>query len=139
MGLVDTKEDPTVELIKKELARAITIRRAVRQRQPNVEALNDQPQIVTDPGASSGGVASGVVDDGGSHPDVAAATSQDYEHIGAQQKIMNNVQTWQTQELNASERNRLRWVQQKYMIYNYCTDAKRFSQGFSPECKRSRF
>ncbi|PHT76881.1 putative xyloglucan endotransglucosylase/hydrolase protein 16 [Capsicum annuum] len=52
---------------------------------------------------------------------------------------VNNAQTWQTQELNANERNRLRWVQQKYMIYNYCTDAKRFSQGFSPECKHSRF
>ncbi|PHT44199.1 Xyloglucan endotransglucosylase/hydrolase 2 [Capsicum baccatum] len=58
---------------------------------------------------------------------------------GSKTDSVNNAQTWQTQELNASERNRLRWVQQKYMIYNYCADAKRFSQGFSPECKRSRF
>ncbi|NP_001312041.1 putative xyloglucan endotransglucosylase/hydrolase protein 16 [Capsicum annuum] len=58
---------------------------------------------------------------------------------GSKTDSVNNAQTWQTQELNANERNRLRWVQQKYMIYNYCADAKRFSQGFSPECKRSRF
>ncbi|KAF3673849.1 hypothetical protein FXO38_05485 [Capsicum annuum] len=57
---------------------------------------------------------------------------------GSKTDSVNNAQTWQTQELNANERNRLRWVQQKYMIYNYCADAKRFSQGFSPECKRSR-
>uniref|UniRef100_A0A6N2NII8 xyloglucan:xyloglucosyl transferase n=1 Tax=Salix viminalis TaxID=40686 RepID=A0A6N2NII8_SALVM len=43
----------------------------------------------------------------------------------------NSVQdsTWQAQALDASGRNRLRWVQQKYMIYNYCTDLKRFPQG----------
>ncbi|KAL2476607.1 Xyloglucan endotransglucosylase/hydrolase protein 15 [Abeliophyllum distichum] len=50
-----------------------------------------------------------------------------------------NNESWQTQTLNASDRNRLRWVQQKYMIYNYCTDVQRFPQGLSPECKRSRF
>ncbi|GLT30196.1 hypothetical protein SLA2020_050110 [Shorea laevis] len=46
---------------------------------------------------------------------------------------------WQDQALDASGRNRLRWVQKKYMIYNYCTDFKRFSEGLRPECKRSRF
>ncbi|KAG5597395.1 hypothetical protein H5410_038627 [Solanum commersonii] len=58
---------------------------------------------------------------------------------GSKTDSVNNDQTWQTQQLNANGRNRLRWVQQKYMIYNYCADANRFSQGFSPECKRSRF
>ncbi|KAL8467799.1 hypothetical protein ACS0TY_031148 [Phlomoides rotata] len=29
---------------------------------------------------------------------------------------------------------KLKWVQHNYMIYNYCTDAKRFPQGFPPEC-----
>ncbi|WMV39485.1 hypothetical protein MTR67_032870 [Solanum verrucosum] len=58
---------------------------------------------------------------------------------GSKTESVNNDQTWQTQQLNANGRNRLRWVQQKYMIYNYCADANRFSQGFSPECKRSRF
>ncbi|XP_012077892.1 xyloglucan endotransglucosylase/hydrolase 2 [Jatropha curcas] len=46
---------------------------------------------------------------------------------------------WQVQELDASGRNRLRWVQKKYMIYNYCSDYKRFPQGLPSECKRSRF
>lgn len=41
--------------------------------------------------------------------------------------------------LDASARNKLRWVQSKYMIYNYCSDLKRFPHGLPPECKRSRF
>ncbi|XAR52790.1 Xyloglucan:xyloglucosyl transferase [Bertholletia excelsa] len=45
-------------------------------------------------------------------------------------------QAWQTQDLDARGRNRLRWVQKKYMIYNYCTDFKRFPQGLPRECKR---
>lgn len=39
LGLVDTIEDPTVELTKKELAGETTKRRAVRQGQPNVEVF----------------------------------------------------------------------------------------------------
>eukprot|EP00257_Ricinus_communis_P005803 XP_002520388.2 xyloglucan endotransglucosylase/hydrolase 2 [Ricinus communis] len=46
---------------------------------------------------------------------------------------------WQVQELDVAGRNRIRWVHQKYMIYNYCTDFKRFPEGLPPECKRSRF
>lgn len=41
---------------------------------------------------------------------------------------------WQDQELNAWNRRRLRWVQNYYMIYNYCTDLKRFPQGVPIEC-----
>ena len=41
LGHVDTIADPTVELIKNELGGATAIRRAVRQGQPNVEALHD--------------------------------------------------------------------------------------------------
>ena len=41
LGLVNTKEDPTVELIKKKLDGTTSISRAVRQGQPNVEALHD--------------------------------------------------------------------------------------------------
>ncbi|KAM3205915.1 hypothetical protein P3L10_029325 [Capsicum annuum] len=85
MGAVDTKEDPTVNIIKKKLAGETSIRRAVRQGQPNVEALHNQPQTATDLCASSVGLAGGVVCNGGSHPDAAA--SHDYEHVGAQQKI----------------------------------------------------
>ncbi|KAM3355895.1 hypothetical protein P3S68_022609 [Capsicum galapagoense] len=87
LGLVDTKKDPAVELIKKELDGAISIRRAVRQYQSNVEALHDQTQTVTDPGASSGGVAGGVICDGGIQPMAASSANLDYEYVGAQQKI----------------------------------------------------
>ncbi|KAF3629489.1 hypothetical protein FXO37_28912 [Capsicum annuum] len=52
---VDTIADPMVELIKKKLAGPTAIRRVVRQGQPNVEALHDQP-TKADPGSSSGGV-----------------------------------------------------------------------------------
>uniref|UniRef100_A0A2P2QBP8 Xyloglucan endotransglucosylase/hydrolase n=1 Tax=Rhizophora mucronata TaxID=61149 RepID=A0A2P2QBP8_RHIMU len=45
----------------------------------------------------------------------------------------------ETNELDAPSRRRLRWVQKYFMIYNYCTDLKRFPQGPPPECKRSRF
>ncbi|KAL8048593.1 hypothetical protein ABFX02_07G076100 [Erythranthe guttata] len=41
---------------------------------------------------------------------------------------------WQNQELDAYSRRRLRWVQKNFMIYNYCTDFKRFPQGFPLEC-----
>ncbi|KAI8009956.1 hypothetical protein LOK49_LG06G02299 [Camellia lanceoleosa] len=43
---------------------------------------------------------------------------------------------WQSQELDAYSRRRLRWVQKNFMIYNYCTDFKRFPQGFPPECRQ---
>ncbi|KAK6142291.1 hypothetical protein DH2020_022639 [Rehmannia glutinosa] len=50
-----------------------------------------------------------------------------------------NTEAWRTQDLNANGRNRLRWVQQKHMVYNYCADSNRFHQGIPAECKRSRF
>ncbi|XP_059287451.1 probable xyloglucan endotransglucosylase/hydrolase protein 25 [Lycium ferocissimum] len=36
--------------------------------------------------------------------------------------------------LDPVSKEKLKRVQQKYMIYNYCTDTKRFPQGFPPEC-----
>ncbi|KAM3219403.1 hypothetical protein P3L10_023934 [Capsicum annuum] len=81
LGHVDTIADPTVELIKKELAGATAIRTAVRQGQPNVEALHDQSFTKADPGASSGG----VVGVGGRYAD--ATTTRDAEHIDAQERI----------------------------------------------------
>ncbi|KAJ7979487.1 Xyloglucan endotransglucosylase/hydrolase [Quillaja saponaria] len=42
---------------------------------------------------------------------------------------------WLSQELDSTSQERLNWVQKNYMIYNYCTDAKRFPQGLPPECK----
>ncbi|XWS35206.1 hypothetical protein CRYUN_Cryun21dG0106300 [Craigia yunnanensis] len=46
---------------------------------------------------------------------------------------------WETNGLDAPGRRRLRWVQKYFMIYNYCTDLKRFPQGVPVECKRPRF
>lgn len=40
-------------------------------------------------------------------------------------------------DLDAAQWRRLRWVRQKYTIYNYCTDRKRYPQ-LSPECKPDR-
>lgn len=51
----------------------------------------------------------------------------------------SEVETWQNRELDGNDRNRIRWVQQKHMVYNYCNDANRFPEGISAECKRSRF
>ncbi|KAF3657452.1 hypothetical protein FXO37_14929 [Capsicum annuum] len=80
LGHIDTIADPTVELIKKELAGATAIRRAVRQGQPNVEVFHDQPTNA-DLGTSSGG----VVGVGGRHSD--AATTYDDDHVDTQERI----------------------------------------------------
>ncbi|RVW67882.1 putative xyloglucan endotransglucosylase/hydrolase protein 23 [Vitis vinifera] len=39
---------------------------------------------------------------------------------------------WYSQELDSTSQERMKWVQKNYMIYNYCTDTKRFPQGPSP-------
>ena len=41
---------------------------------------------------------------------------------------------WLNAVLDSTNQERLKWVQQNYMIYNYCSDSKRFPQGFPPEC-----
>ncbi|KAK6917965.1 Xyloglucan endo-transglycosylase, C-terminal [Dillenia turbinata] len=42
---------------------------------------------------------------------------------------------WQIQQLNTvSSRRWLKWVQKYHMIYNYCSDYRRFPQGLPPEC-----
>ncbi|WOG98401.1 hypothetical protein DCAR_0417742 [Daucus carota subsp. sativus] len=46
---------------------------------------------------------------------------------------------WRTHQLDAAGRNRLRWVQSKHMVYNYCSDKQRFANAVPAECKRSRF
>ena len=45
--------------------------------------------------------------------------------------------SWYTQQMDATSQARLRWVQKNYMIYNYCTDRKRFPQGIPRECAPS--
>ncbi|KAJ6292744.1 hypothetical protein OIU78_024848 [Salix suchowensis] len=54
----------------------------------------------------------------------------------ASSSTINN--DWQTQGLDASGRRSLRWVQKYYMIYNYCTDYKRFPLGRPRECRLSK-
>jgi hypothetical protein len=44
---------------------------------------------------------------------------------------------WLSQELDSTSQERLKWVQKNYMIYNYCTDTKRFPQGLPTECTMS--
>ncbi|KAK9931814.1 hypothetical protein M0R45_019075 [Rubus argutus] len=44
---------------------------------------------------------------------------------------------WLSQELDSTSQERLKWVQNNYMIYNYCTDVKRFPQGLPVECTTS--
>ncbi|KAF9679806.1 hypothetical protein SADUNF_Sadunf06G0053400 [Salix dunnii] len=48
-----------------------------------------------------------------------------------------NADDWATRgglSLDGSGQGRIKWVQKNYMIYNYCTDTKRFQQGPPPEC-----
>lgn len=52
-------------------------------------------------------------------------------------KLSNREYWWQSQELDAYSRRRLRWVQKNFMIYNYCTDYKRFPHGLPLECTHS--
>ncbi|KAK9097834.1 hypothetical protein Syun_024879 [Stephania yunnanensis] len=45
-----------------------------------------------------------------------------------------NNSSWLNQGLDTASQQRIQWVQKNYMIYNYCTDKKRFPQEFPPEC-----
>ncbi|CAL9227446.1 unnamed protein product [Arabidopsis halleri] len=57
-----------------------------------------------------------------------------YRNIKIDSKPNSN---WYTQEMDSTSQARLRWVQKNYMIYNYCTDHKRFPQGAPKECTTS--
>ncbi|XP_021740187.1 probable xyloglucan endotransglucosylase/hydrolase protein 23 [Chenopodium quinoa] len=46
--------------------------------------------------------------------------------------------SWMNQQLDSTSQQRLRWVQKNYMIYNYCTDFKRFPQGLPKECSSTK-
>ncbi|MQL85924.1 hypothetical protein Taro_018450 [Colocasia esculenta] len=45
--------------------------------------------------------------------------------------------TWWDQSLDAAAAQKLRWVRQNYMVYDYCTDRRRYPQP-PPECAYSR-
>ncbi|KAL9682626.1 hypothetical protein QQ045_014428 [Rhodiola kirilowii] len=46
----------------------------------------------------------------------------------------NSSSSWFDQGLDNTSQERMKWVQKNYMIYNYCTDVKRFPQGLPAEC-----
>ncbi|XP_016515648.1 xyloglucan endotransglucosylase protein 1-like [Nicotiana tabacum] len=48
--------------------------------------------------------------------------------------INSTANSWITESLDNSGQARIKWVQKNYMVYNYCTDTKRFPQGFPLEC-----
>ncbi|GFS29777.1 xyloglucan endotransglucosylase/hydrolase 24 [Actinidia rufa] len=48
--------------------------------------------------------------------------------------LSSNDNAWLQEELDSTSQERLQWVQKNYMIYNYCTDLKRFPEGLPLEC-----
>ncbi|KAH7544725.1 probable xyloglucan endotransglucosylase/hydrolase protein 23 [Ziziphus jujuba] len=56
---------------------------------------------------------------------------------GSSSSTSSTSNQWLSEELDSTKQDRLKWVQNNYMIYNYCTDAKRFPQGFPAECSMS--
>ena len=49
----------------------------------------------------------------------------------------NNLQhnSWLAESLGRIGHKKLKWVQQKFMTYDYCTDVNHFPKGLPPECK----
>ncbi|KAM0943959.1 putative xyloglucan:xyloglucosyl transferase [Dioscorea sansibarensis] len=45
---------------------------------------------------------------------------------------------WINQEVDSVSYRRMRWVQRKFMIYDYCADVKRFPRGLPAECPTRR-
>ncbi|KAL7193806.1 hypothetical protein ACSBR2_025439 [Camellia fascicularis] len=46
----------------------------------------------------------------------------------------NNADDWLTEQSDFIIKESLKWVQKNYMIYNYCTDTKKFPRGIPAEC-----
>lgn len=63
---------------------------------------------------------------------VSSSSSSSSSSCSSTSQSGNNA--WLTEELDATRQERLKWAQKNYMIYNYCTDAKRFPQGYPKEC-----
>ncbi|XP_013618943.1 PREDICTED: putative xyloglucan endotransglucosylase/hydrolase protein 13 [Brassica oleracea var. oleracea] len=45
-----------------------------------------------------------------------------------------NSNSWMWTTLNSNQMGQMKWVQDEYLIYNYCTDYKRFPLGLPTEC-----
>lgn len=48
--------------------------------------------------------------------------------------FISNFNWWMWEKLDFLRQEKMKRVHEKYMIYNYCADTKRFPQGFPPEC-----
>lgn len=66
--------------------------------------------------------------------DQACVWSSGSSSCGSNNNNSNSSSVLLSQELDSASQERLKWVQKNYMIYNYCTDTKRFPQGLPPEC-----
>ncbi|XP_058068054.1 xyloglucan endotransglucosylase protein 7-like [Magnolia sinica] len=64
----------------------------------------------------------------------ACVWSSGVSSCASKQRPSSSNYTWMTLDLDSTGRQRLRWVQKNYMVYNYCSDVKRFPQGLPPEC-----
>ncbi|KAL8128626.1 hypothetical protein V2J09_017781 [Rumex salicifolius] len=45
-----------------------------------------------------------------------------------------NDHVWLNEEMNSSSQDKINWVKDNHMIYDYCKDINRFPQGLPPEC-----
>ncbi|XP_039118321.1 probable xyloglucan endotransglucosylase/hydrolase protein 23 [Dioscorea cayenensis subsp. rotundata] len=52
--------------------------------------------------------------------------------VSSCRSLSNN--SWMLQELDSTSLELLRMIQKNYMVYNYCSDLKRFPQGLPSEC-----
>lgn len=66
--------------------------------------------------------------------DNACVWSNGASSCGTSSSSSTGTNAWLTQELDSASQERLKWVQNNHMIYNYCTDTKRFPEGLPPEC-----
>lgn len=64
----------------------------------------------------------------------ACIWSSGQSSCGSNSSPTSDDKSWYSQELDSDSQGKLKWVQNNYMIYNYCTDANRFPQGLPPEC-----
>lgn len=64
----------------------------------------------------------------------ACIWSSGQSSCGSNSSPTSDDKSWYSQELDSDSQGKLKWVQNNYMIYNYCTDANRFPHGLPPEC-----
>ncbi|XP_059291446.1 xyloglucan endotransglucosylase protein 1-like [Lycium ferocissimum] len=111
----------------------------------NLEAINGIPYPKNQPmwlysslwnaegWATRGGL---VKTDWSKAPFIASYRNFNAQTCVSSSSCSNNSTTnsWINESLDNSGQARIKWVQKNYMVYNYCTDTKRFPQGFPLEC-----